>query len=452
MLEKKMVHFQIFSRGTIIIFLLFSLFGFTGSKQPPEKGRFIQSPDYWLNNLKYSNKSLMDQEQIGYFNKQFREDIFYKGDIFKTPKSIYYDSLHGIIEGLIPQLKGRNKNSKGKSVDKKKLEKWMQNLNKDEINELNKIWMGVITKKVKLQKLPSSESLFSTKEEIIGDMNFAGILSPGSPVVVIWVSEDEDWGLVQSRYERGWVPLRLIARERRPNQIKEFCNYEPFIVITSPTDSISVGSDEMEVCMGTRLPLQSSNESSTPKIWYPGRDAEGFLVFQSAKLPSDCDFSNNYLSMTQENIMRLSLRWLLEKKVAERDSPEFIVQSIFSCFNLRVHPQLIQVKDSEDKIKPLFLQDVGHEGFNKKLIKGADVFSTILCLNDGLGIYLGKNGEDYLLLFLRFLKSNFKNPAEIGLNKIIIDRIDFALKGEGVNPESVKALYHIKLLPPAGYF
>jgi hypothetical protein len=414
----------------------------------------LQTPNFWVMHTLHSRDVLMTGEQIISFNRQNRWDSSSIQTVFDLPQKTYLDKLERYIKDLAPQAKvGGVYDSEGQRINKEIFTKYIKNANLENIEEINPVRLGILTKIAPIRRLPGPKSMNTRKDNSGIDLNLAGLAGPGTPVAVLWFSRDRKWGLVENCYGRGWVPLEFIALERRPGQVKRFATYKPFVVTASPWTRLESGSAGIIVPMGVRLPIKDPGSPGPLQVWFPKRDQEGYLSFKSA-VPPPGNVEKGFVAFTRENALKLAFKWLGEGAAKETMDAEFMFQSIYACFNIRLNPDMVAA--GKEAIKPLFLKGVGGGMGTLSDLDRSTPGATILCLKDGLGLYLGKYMEDYYMLappaiLVKDSKLTARSTWPGTVSVVKINGAEEVDKRDSIDVGLINALYPVMRIKPRNY-
>jgi cell wall-associated NlpC family hydrolase len=153
----------------------------------------------------------------------------------------------------------------------------------------NNIFKAITVVETDLRALPTARPIFNSAESGAGypfDRLQWSRVAPGTPVLVLHLSRDGAWALVQSHQTWGWVPRRDLAR-MRPEQFKHW-EGDRFAAVLK--DGAQVRDEQNQLLflanVGTVLPLVSQDFNDYQVLAAVAGD-DGWAVIKQVNLRAD---------------------------------------------------------------------------------------------------------------------------------------------------------------------
>jgi cell wall-associated NlpC family hydrolase len=186
---------------------------------------------------------------------------------------------------------------------------------------------GLVVQRAALRTFPTALRVFRSNDDADIDRFQESALFPGAPVVIAHTSADERWYFVVSRFYAAWIERQYVAAGSKA-EIFEYANQSPYLVVTGASARTVFTRErpelsELQLDMSVRVPLVNDWPADRPVngqhpytshvVQLPWRDANGALHFSAALVPKTADVETEYLTLTRENLLNQSFKFLGER-------------------------------------------------------------------------------------------------------------------------------------------
>lgn len=284
------------------------------------------SPEYWIERAPAPNTILMTHGQIEARNAATFASDQNVIDLARIPGHLKRTQVLDWMHALASPFKGAKVDASGRAIPARTLEAIRANADEAGVPAEQATRYGMAVRRALLKLQPSALRGYVSKDLTDFDAYAAGVLFPGSAVVILHRSRDDCWLLVQTWQGPGWVPARDIA-EGSAKQVLGYARRAPYRVVTG--DKVRTvfapgapALSELQLDMGVRVPLAALppdrpvNGEGAYASWtldLPTRAADGTLHFAPALLRKVRDSRPDYLPLTRADIIRQAFKFLGER-------------------------------------------------------------------------------------------------------------------------------------------
>lgn len=285
------------------------------------------SPDYWIDALPDADRVILTPAQIAEQNARMVAEESSIFDLEALPARLSGEQVRTWIEDL-SSLPSRDLfDEHGQQVDPNVLVRIDANRALDSVPADQATRYGMAVQRADLRAFPTSLRVFHSAGDSDIDRFQESALFPGDPVVITHQSADGEWLFVVSQRYAAWVERQSVAEGDR-QQIFAWGRSENFLVVTGATahtvhtpENPRVSQVQLE--MGLRVPVLQDRSplevingqlaSAHHVIELPVRNDDGTLAFEPALLPRSADVADDYLPLTEANLIRQSFKFLGER-------------------------------------------------------------------------------------------------------------------------------------------
>lgn len=382
---------------------------------------------YWTAKYKQKDKVTLTSEEILHFNirtiqnADSMEDItYYSNSLGGVQLGVYLKeyafpegTLYGADGEILYQPPETTVDDDGNTVEGEETYPFkaevLENRAADETPESNSVFYALALRNTQLRSFPTRESAFASPGTQTRDLFRVCSLNIGDPLVVLYLSADEEWYFVQTRTCRGWVDRNDIVKTDKSDWLN-FIRADKFIVVTDAAVTVparSVGEAPLTLYMGTMLPLYTPGAGSASTILTDGSyvvlvpEADEFGNYTTAKyeIPMSAGVHEGYLSYTAQNVLDTAFKLSGQKLHAGGygggwDENSFFT-AVFSCFGIYLPFDIAAQREvpAGDEIDLTL-------SATKDITAALDAAApgTLLYTDSGAGFYLGHEGEHYYVL------------------------------------------------------
>jgi hypothetical protein len=212
----------------------------------------------------------------------------------------------------------------------------------------------MVVQRADLRTFPSRLRVFNSSDDSDIDRFQESALFPGAPVVIAHQSGDGQWLFVINDLYAAWIEKSAVAAGSA-DDVFRYGRKTPYLVVTGATAKTVFTPElpavsELQLDMGVRVPLLAAWPAGNPVngqhpyvahvIELPVRGEDGSLRFAPALLPKTADVTNDYLPLSQANVLRQGFKFLGERygwghSYNARDCSGF-VSEVYRSFDVRL--------------------------------------------------------------------------------------------------------------------
>ncbi len=285
------------------------------------------TPAFWVGLQAHPDTLILDRMTIDAQNAKLLQVDPSMHDLRTLPTTLSHEQISGWINGISERPTRDRYDIEGKPVTSATFDGWLADLALDAIPASQPTRYGLIVQRASFRAFPTDVRVFSSQGDTDIDRFQETAEFPGVPVVITHASRDGQWLFVLSPRYAAWTRRENVA-EGSAAQVFGYVDKTPFRVITGATEHTVFTRERPEVSqlqldMSTRVPLAIGLAPDQPvngqtayaayTLELPWRDAAGRLQFTPALLQKNTDTANDYLPLTQSNIVRQAFKFLGER-------------------------------------------------------------------------------------------------------------------------------------------
>ncbi|HEY4560470.1 MAG TPA: SH3 domain-containing protein [Lysobacter sp.] len=284
-------------------------------------------PGYWISRLPQANRVILDADAIARQNARLYALDRSMHDLAALPASLPRATVAPWVQKLSSPPKSALFDAQGHPIDAQAVAAIVANADVAGIAATRPTRFGLVVHRAPLRAFPTLQPAFSSADDRDIDRFQESALFPGDPVAIAHESRDGEWWFVVSPRYAAWVEKRHVAiGERdvvlghaRKTPYRIVTGGEVHTVFTPEAPAVS----ELQLDMGVRVPVladwpvseavNGQHGYTSHVIELPVRGADGALAFSPALLPRIEPTRDDYLPLTQANIIRQAFRFLGER-------------------------------------------------------------------------------------------------------------------------------------------
>lgn len=285
------------------------------------------SPDYWLDALAEPDRIILTPAQIAQQNARMVAEEPSIFDLEALPARLSGDQVSGWIQDLASLPTRDLFDEQGRKVEADVLAAIGANRALDAVPADQTTRYGMAVQRADLRAFPTRLRVFHSADDSDIDRFQESALFPGDPLVITHESADGEWLFVVSQRYAAWIERQYVAEGAR-DAVLAWGRSDAFLVVTGATahtvytpENPRVSDVQLE--MGLRVPVledwppldpvNGQLASAHHVIQLPVRNDDGTLAFEPALLPRSADVADDYLPLTEANLIRQSFKFLGER-------------------------------------------------------------------------------------------------------------------------------------------
>ncbi|MFT3754853.1 MAG: SH3 domain-containing protein [Pseudoxanthomonas sp.] len=347
--------------------------------------------DYWLARLPQADAVILSREAIAAQNAKLFATDPTMHDLSKLPALLPGTQVREWIEALRPSFDKPLFDERGQPLELAPLASNVEaGLNLVAVGKKVTPRYALAVQRADLRAVPDRRRVFRDADDHDIDRWQESALLPGTPVAIVQESGDGQWAFVVSPNYTAWVEKQYLAEGTR-DAVLGYGRQRPSIVVTGANVRTVFTPEEprvssLQLDMGLKLPLldwplreavNGQDAYAAHVVELPARDADGKLQLVPALVPRSADVADDYLPLTQANLLRQAFKFLGERygwghSYGTRDCSGF-VSEIYRSFGVQlprntsaqaVSPALnrIAVDRDEKRDQRLALMQATHPG------------------------------------------------------------------------------------------
>jgi hypothetical protein len=285
------------------------------------------NPEFWIRRDSNGERVVLDAHAIAAQNARLRELDPSVHDIEKLPATLAAAMVRGWIDRLSARPDEELFDEKGHALGAGTLDELVASLAIDKVSDTQNTRYGLVVKRADLRTFPTLMRVFDSPDNTDIDRFQESALFPGTPVAIVHESADHQWWFIVSALYAAWIDKRFVA-EGAAQEVFGYAHKTPYLVVTGPTvKTVHTPQEpqvsELQLDMGVRVPLEADWPESKPVngqhpytshvIELPVRADDGSLRFVPALVPKTEDTANDYLPLSQANLLRQGFKFLGER-------------------------------------------------------------------------------------------------------------------------------------------
>ncbi|MBM3856383.1 MAG: hypothetical protein FJ390_00285 [Verrucomicrobia bacterium] len=415
----------------------------------PHVDREMTMAGFWISQHPSPDAVIMDPQAISVFNlanhQKSTKNIFRLFTSF-NPTSFAaseQQTLQSIINQQLITIDGIQ-------ADSSLFDEIRQTMNLDHAGSIMKPTCGMVVHYTNERVLPTNEGLYDPGDGLytyklgLFDLLQNSALDVGTPVVVLHISNDQQWYYVVTEICDGWVAAADVALGTE-EQVRIFSDMNSPVVAVQPHADLFLNSEKTDyydsIRMGMTLPLVSSaGDNVTVKM--PTASADGSLKIIEATMNTD-EVHIGYLPYTARNIYEAAFAMLNQPygwgdSFGQQDCSRFL-DMVFGTVGIKLPRNSTDEANAGTRVGTFV---AGSSDVDRlQLFSHFPAGTTFLHLPGHIMLYLGTiNGTPYAIHdTTRFYSEDAGDPTINFLNCVIVS--DLSLQSAlGTHPSYLQRL------------
>ncbi|MCI4567403.1 SH3 domain-containing protein [Lysobacter sp. CFH 32150] len=284
------------------------------------------SPEFWVARAERPDAVVMDRATIAAQNAKLMQVDDSMHDLHQIPATLTRAQVKAWIEDLSQRPTKPLFDVDGNAIPTATLDGVVDALNLDAVPETQPTRYGLVVHRAPLRTFPTLLRVFSSRGDTDIDRFQENALFPGTPVVITHASRDGGWLFVVSPRYAAWIEKHHVA-EGPQDVVLGYAERTPYRIVTGAKAETVYTRErpqvsELQLDMGVRVPLAAVptnapvNGQHPYTSWIlelPVRRDDGTLGFAPALLQKNTDNTDDYLPLTQANLIRQAFKFLGER-------------------------------------------------------------------------------------------------------------------------------------------
>ncbi|MBI5561590.1 MAG: SH3 domain-containing protein [Deltaproteobacteria bacterium] len=324
-----------------IVFIILSIFLFLVPAQAHSQDG-VETPDYWIERLPSPDAVVLDAHGIAAFNGMVVSRVDQTADVAGVPDEISGDKLRAWLNhDPIPDLTSAKRyDARGRRIGRAFLNGISSNMNTGAVADRNPARFGVILERGDVRGFPTDGPILRKPGHVSFDTVQYSSIYPGTPVALLHVSKDKEWGFFQTPLIRGWIRLDKAAFGKRTDLAP--ISGVPLVITGSHVNvfaDAAFGRPLASMPMGSALAV--TNESGAAwEVRFPARGTDGGLVWATAYVDKKADARRGFVPYTARNVINQAFKMMGEPygwggMGGRRDCSEFLMDA-FATVGVRL--------------------------------------------------------------------------------------------------------------------
>jgi cell wall-associated NlpC family hydrolase len=284
-------------------------------------------PDFWIKLSAQPDRVLIESNDIAAHNANLLKVDPSMHDLHAIPANVDRATVTGWINELSQYPKRPLFDDKGQPVPDGLRAQLTDTLALDAVPAKQTSRYGMIVRRAALRTYPTDTRVFTSKDDTDIDRFQETAEFPGTPVLIAHTSRDGRWLFVVSPRYAAWTHRENVA-EGSAVEVLAYDTRLPQRVVTGGTlrtvfTPEQPAVSQLQLDMGVAVPLLSDHPADQPVngqspyasyvVDLPIRQADGKLAFSPALIQRIADTQDNYLPLTEANIIRQAFKFLGER-------------------------------------------------------------------------------------------------------------------------------------------
>lgn len=285
------------------------------------------TPDFWVKQLAQPDRVLLDAATITAQNARLLHTDPSMHDLQSLPASLTRDQVDAWIKDISQYPSKPLYDVDGKPVAAGLKQEVTDQLALDRVPAQQATRYGLVVQRAALRSLPTDTRVYTSSDDHDIDRFQETAEFPGTPVVIAHESRDGQWLFVVSPRYAAWTRRGNVA-EGSSAEVFGYAGKQPLRIVTG--DNVATvftpeqpAVSQLQLDMGVAVPVLADQAPDQPVngqspyashvIELPMQTAEGKLAFSPALVQRVADTSDNYLPLTEANIIRQAFKFLGER-------------------------------------------------------------------------------------------------------------------------------------------
>lgn len=284
-------------------------------------------PDFWIRQSAQPDRILLDAGEIAQHNANLLKVDASMHDLHALPAQLDRATVTGWINDLSQYPKRKLYDAKGQPVPDSLRDQLTDALALDAVPAQQASRFGMIVRRAALRTFPTDTRVFTSNDDTDIDRFQETAEFPGTPVLIAHTSRDGRWLFVVSPRYAAWTHRENVA-EGTSTEVLAYAGRTPRRIVTGGTVRTVFTPEQpavsqLQLDMGVAVPVLSDLPPDQPvngqspyasyAVQLPIRQADGKLAFSPALIQRNADTQDDYLPLTEANIIRQAFKFLGER-------------------------------------------------------------------------------------------------------------------------------------------
>lgn len=284
-------------------------------------------PDFWIKQSTQPDQVLLDTVEIGQRNANLLKIDPSMHDLHAMPAQLDRATVTGWINDLSQYPKRKLYDIKGQPVPGSLHDQLTDALALDAVPAQQSSRYGMIVQRAALRTFPTDTRVFTSTDDTDIDRFQETAEFPGTPVLIAHTSRDGRWLFVVSPRYAAWTHRENVA-EGTAADVLAYSGRAPYRVVTGGTIRTVFTPEQpavsqLQLDMGVAVPVVSNQPADQPVngqspyasyvVDLPIRQADGKLAFSPALIQRNADMQDDFLPLSEANIIRQAFKFLGER-------------------------------------------------------------------------------------------------------------------------------------------
>ncbi len=285
------------------------------------------APDFWIRQSAQPDRVLLDAGEIAQRNANLLKVDASMHDLHALPAQLDRATVTGWINDLSQYPKRKLYDVKGQPVPDSLRDQLTDALALDAVPAQQASRFGMIVRRAALRTFPTDTRVFTSNDDTDIDRFQETAEFPGTPVLIAHTSRDGRWLFVVSPRYAAWTHRENVA-EGTSTEVLAYAGRTPRRIVTGGTVRTVFTPEQpavsqLQLDMGVAVPVLSDLPPDQPvngqspyasyAVQLPIRQADGKLAFSPALIQRNADTQDDYLPLTEANIIRQAFKFLGER-------------------------------------------------------------------------------------------------------------------------------------------
>jgi len=284
-------------------------------------------PEFWIRQSTQPDRLLLDAGDIASRNANLLKVDGSMHDLRAMPAQLDRATVLGWIKDLSQYPQRKLYDAKGQAVPDSLRDQLTDALALDAIPPQQASRYGMVVRRAALRTFPTDTRVFTSNDDTDIDRFQETAEFPGTPVLIAHTSRDGRWMFVVSPRYAAWTHRENVA-EGSASEVLAYAGRMPHRVVTGGTVRTVFTPEQpavsqLQLDMGIAVPVLSDLPPDQPvngqspyasyAVDLPIRQADGRLAFSPALIQRVADTQDDYLPLTEGNIIRQAFKFLGER-------------------------------------------------------------------------------------------------------------------------------------------
>ncbi|WP_109123907.1 SH3 domain-containing protein [Dyella sp. C11] len=285
------------------------------------------APDFWIRQSAQPDRVLLDAAEIGKHNANLFKVDPSMHDLRAMPATLDRATVNGWINDLSQYPTRKLYDVHGQPVPEGLRKELADALALDAVPEKQSTRYGMIVQRAALRTFPTDTRVFTSNDDTDIDRFQETAEFPGTPVLIAQTSRDGRWLFVVSPRYAAWTHRENVAEGHADDVLARIGRTPRRIVTGSTVRTVFTPEQpavsQLQLDMGVAVPVLADHPADQPVngqspyashvVELPIRGVDGKLGFSPALIQRNADTQDDYLPLTEANIIRQAFKFLGER-------------------------------------------------------------------------------------------------------------------------------------------